>query len=195
MAMRRRTIARRLSAVCALLLTLTATSAHADELQPDGKGIVGGSLLGAEIAIFGEAIAGLERPWLYWLGAGLGAGAGGYGGYVLDEQKDARLSTMALALGMALSIPAFVVYLDGTSASRLALPSDYEGPNWEREPPPLSFAAPPPLSHGAIELAPNTLSLAFPDIAIEPVFTPKDRAQFGLPFRQRFVLQLLWGSF
>ena len=50
------------SAVTAALLASAAfpSTAHADEVSPTAKGIVGGALLGAEVVVITESIIGLR---------------------------------------------------------------------------------------------------------------------------------------
>ena len=44
--------------------------AHAEEVTPDGKGIAGGALLGAELVVFVEALAGVRSGTLHGTNAG-----------------------------------------------------------------------------------------------------------------------------
>lgn len=105
-----------LAAVAAGTVLLGSPSvAHAEEVTPDGKGIVGGALLGGEIVIFIEAIAGVRSGTAYLLGAGGGAVAGGVGGYFVEQAvDDGRVPAYMLAGGLALIIPALVITLDQT---------------------------------------------------------------------------------
>jgi hypothetical protein len=89
--------------------------AHAEEVSPTGKGVVGGAFLGAEVVVFIEAIAGVRSGTAYLLGAGGGAVAGGIGGYFIEQSAtDGRAPAYMLAGGLALVIPALVVTLDQT---------------------------------------------------------------------------------
>ena len=89
--------------------------AHAEEVKPTGKGIVGGAFLGAEVVVFVEAIAGVRSGTAYLVGAGAGAVAGGVGGYFVEQAvSDGRVPAYMLAGGLALIIPALVVTLDQT---------------------------------------------------------------------------------
>jgi hypothetical protein len=89
--------------------------AQAETVKPDGKGIVGGAFLGAEIVVFVEAIAGVRSGTAYLLGAGGGAVAGGVGGYFVEQAvSDGRVPGYMLAAGLALIVPALVVTLDQT---------------------------------------------------------------------------------
>ena len=90
-------------------------TARADDVKPDGKGIVGGALLGGEIVVFVEAIAGVRSGTAYLLGAGGGMVAGGVGGYFVEQAvSDGRAPAYMLAGGLALIIPALVITLDQT---------------------------------------------------------------------------------
>ena len=90
-------------------------SAQAETVKPNGKGIVGGAFLGAEVVVFVEAIAGVRSGTAYLLGAGGGAVAGGVGGYFIEQAvSDGRVPGYMLAGGLALIIPALVVALDQT---------------------------------------------------------------------------------
>ena len=109
--------------LAALLPALAATAvlagapatAHAEEVSPSGKGIVGGAFLGGEIVVFTEAIIGVRSTTAYLLGAGGGAVAGGVGGYFVEQAvSDGRIPAYLLAGGLALLIPAIVVTLDQT---------------------------------------------------------------------------------
>jgi hypothetical protein len=96
-----------------------APAAYADETEvsPDGKGIVGGALLGAEVVTIVEAIAQVRSGWAYVIGAIVGAGGGGVGGYFVEQansSSDGKAPTLMLAGGIGLIIPALVLSLDAT---------------------------------------------------------------------------------
>ena len=89
--------------------------AKAEEVSPDGKGIAGGALLGGELVVFIEALAGVRSGTAYLLGGLGGAVAGGVGGYAIEANVDSgRAPVYMLAGGLALVIPAIVVSLDAT---------------------------------------------------------------------------------
>ncbi len=100
-----------------------APQAHAEPVAPNGKGIVGGALLGGELVVVTEAIFGVRSPLAYGLGAGLGALAGGFAGYgveravvnTTDTSSDQRAPVIMLAAGLALAIPALVITLNATT--------------------------------------------------------------------------------
>lgn len=93
----------------------TPGSAHAEEVTPTAKGIVGGALLGGELVVFGEALFGVRSTAAYLLGGAAGAAAGGVGGYFVEQSvDDGRIPAYMLAGGLALLIPAVVVALDQT---------------------------------------------------------------------------------
>lgn len=111
------TTARATLPLLAAFAALTAASpAHADEVSPTGKGIVGGALLGAEIVTIPMALANVQSGVAYGVGAGLGAAAGGVGGYFVEQNvDDGRVPVYMLAGGLALVIPAVVMVLNATT--------------------------------------------------------------------------------
>jgi hypothetical protein len=101
---------------------------------PDGKGILGGGIIGAEIGFIVPALlvsAGvreLDEAWAWILFPVLGAAGGAVGGYFAleDPARDAmgavqpgfsEASVAVLAVGMALIVPTFVGVLALTSYS------------------------------------------------------------------------------
>jgi hypothetical protein len=106
-----------------LAAALCARGARADEASPSGKGIVGGALLGGEAVMAAEAAFGVRNGWAYLIGGGLGAAAGGVGGYVIEQEASPRVSLYLLAGGMALVIPTTIAVL---SATQYRPPPDYQ---------------------------------------------------------------------
>jgi hypothetical protein len=111
----------RLSALATATLVGVATLvgpervALADNVSPDGKGIVGGGLLGAELVTIVEGIADVRSGWAYGIGAVVGAGGGAVGGYFVEQNSsDGKVPVYMLAGGLALIIPAIVLTLNGT---------------------------------------------------------------------------------
>jgi hypothetical protein len=103
----------------AAMVSAPSRPARADStsVSPDGKGIVGGALLGAEVVTMTESIAGLRPGWAYAVGAIAGAGGGAAGGYFIERasySSDGRIPTYLLAGGLALVIPAVVLVLNAT---------------------------------------------------------------------------------
>src|SRR5688572_24536162 len=104
-----------LAALAAGAILAAPGTAHAEEVTPTAKGIVGGAFLGGELVVFGEALFGVRSPAAYIIGAGAGAVAGGVGGYFIEQAvDDGRIPAYLLAGGLALMIPAIVVALDAT---------------------------------------------------------------------------------
>lgn len=93
-------------------------SARADEVSPDGKGIIGGALLGAEVVTLPMAIFQVRSGALYAIGGGVGAIGGGVGGYFIERagfSSDGRVPVYMLAGGLALIIPTTVLVLNATA--------------------------------------------------------------------------------
>jgi len=107
------------AATATVLATTTfcafAPEARAEEVNPRGKGIVGGALLGAEVVTITESLIGLKEGWMYAVGAGVGAIGGGLGGYAIENgSSDGRVPMYMLAGGLGLVIPAVVLMLNAT---------------------------------------------------------------------------------
>jgi hypothetical protein len=113
--MRARTPSWIVATALAAALTAAPGRASADDVSPKGKGITGGALLGAEVVMLGEAAFGVRPAWAYLVGGAIGAGAAGYGGYLVEQDADPKASLYLLAGGMALAIPATVAVLQATS--------------------------------------------------------------------------------
>jgi hypothetical protein len=92
------------------------TSAAAQEqVSPDGKGVTGGALLGAEVITIVESMANVHQGWAYGVGAAIGAIGGGVGGYFVEQNSsDGRVPVYMLAGGVGLIIPALVLTLNAT---------------------------------------------------------------------------------
>lgn len=91
-------------------------------VTPTGKGIAGCALLGAEAVALVEAAAGVRARWAYIVFPILGAGAGGVGGYFLEQAGNGGAETTltgvavgSLVLGLGLVIPTVVAYVNATN--------------------------------------------------------------------------------
>ena len=101
--------------VASAAVTAPSRVARADEVSSTGKGIAGGALLGAEAVTIVESIAGVHAGWAYAVGAIVGAGGGGVGGYFAEQgSSDGKVPMYLLAGGLALVIPAVVLTLNAT---------------------------------------------------------------------------------
>lgn len=89
-------------------------------VAPTGKGIAGCALLGAETVMLIEAAAGARPGWAYIVGGILGGGAGGVGGYFLEQAASGSttltgLSVGSLVLGLGLVIPTTIATIGATA--------------------------------------------------------------------------------
>jgi hypothetical protein len=100
-----------------IVVTAPCRDARADDVSPNGKGVVGGALLGAEVVTITESLAGVRPPWAYVVGGIIGAGGGGVAGHFIEQDnasQNGRVPMYMLAGGLALIIPAVVLTLNAT---------------------------------------------------------------------------------
>ena len=98
--------------------TFAPSQARADEVSPDGKGIVGGALLGAEVVTLPMALFQVRSGAIYAIGGGVGAVGGGVAGYFIERASfsdNGRVPVYMLAGGLALIIPTTVLVLNATA--------------------------------------------------------------------------------
>jgi hypothetical protein len=211
-----------IAAGTAAILMTSAAPSRADEVPATGKGIVGGALLGGEVVMLVEAAFGVKSGWVYVLSGVVGAGAGGFGGSVIEKEADPKVSVYMLAGGMALVIPTVVAVLQATSYSP---PEDYTedrpsaplpGETAPTTPPiqssPTSAApsaAPPPISlryhwkegsqlkvaTGLLDLNEAGLQVAAPSVEIRPLYRPDEIQKYGLEQKQELRVPVFSATF
>lgn len=86
-----------------------------DPVTAEGKGTVGGLLLGAETILLAEAAIGVRPAWAYLVGGVVGAAGGAAAGYHAERQASPRVNVYLLAGGMALVIPTTIAVLSRTA--------------------------------------------------------------------------------
>jgi hypothetical protein len=209
MALSRKTHRPALFATAALLgaaaLVAPQREARADEVSPDGKGIVGGGLLGAEAVTIVESIAGLRSGWGYLIGGVLGAGGGAVGGYFVEQNSsDGKAPMYMLAGGLALVIPAVVLSLDATRyrpeegatddhppvgpSADPGVPGGGVGspPSGPTAPPPAAAPAPPPAAAAPppptslLDVHKGDFRLGVPVPSVVPMFSAVEAKAYGL---------------
>lgn len=137
-----------------------------NDVSPTGKGIAGCALLGAETVMLIEAGAGARPAWAYIVGGGLGAVAGGVGGYFLEQAAvgDSTLTGVTvgtLVLGLGLIIPTTIATISATAY------------NPERDQPVEDNApATGPLDEGTANTAPTAPASTAPAESTTPATTP-----------------------
>jgi hypothetical protein len=178
--------------------------ARADEVSSTGKGIAGGALLGAEVPMIVEGIAGVHSGWVYFISAVVCAGGGGFGGYEVEKGSSDGMAPMyMLAGGLALVIPAVVLTLNATryqpeegatedrtpgpmaepgapgSNSITGTPSGAPAPP---PPPPAAVPAPPapPPPQSLLDVHHGAFRLGVPALAVTPAFTVAEAKAYGL---------------
>ena len=198
--------------VVSTALATTAGDARADQVSPTGKGIVGGALLGGEVVTIVESLAGVHAGWAYWLGAIVGAGGGGVGGWAVEQgSTDGAVPMAMLAAGLGLVIPALVLSLDATRyrpdegatedhvpTGPAADPGATGGSVVGSPPPP---AAPPPSPGPAappqslLDLHRGDFRVGVPVPDVRPVFSLTEQRQYGLRAETELRMPVLHVTF
>jgi len=155
-------------------LTLAPLSARAEDVSTTGKGIVGGTLLGAEIVLATEAAFKVQPTWAYVVGGLGGAAAGGVGGYFIEQEASPKTTMLILAGGMALAIPTTVAVLSATAYEPPASYTQDRGPTDEpvAEPPQPSNAPTTPAPAPATTSPTGTEVTAPPAPVVSPPAAP-----------------------
>jgi hypothetical protein len=184
-------------------------AAQADEVSPSGKGIAGGIMLGGEVVTITESLIGVRAGWAYALGGGLGAVAGGIGGFAVEQASaNGQGATYMLAGGMALIIPALVLSLNATryhpsenateDKPPPGIPADPGAPGGNAAtggggavvvPVPAPAPAPPPPAAPAPPTSLLDLSLphevafrlGLPVPEVRPMYSSAEQKTYGLP--------------
>lgn len=176
-----------------------AGNGHAQEASPTGKGVIGGTLLGAEIVLALQAAFDVQSTWAY-IGGGLAGGvAGGVGGYFIEQESSARVPMLMLAGGMAFAIPTTVAVLSATAYEPPASYIQDQPPSDEPVADPPRPIGPPPQSGGApaqrrtasdaprrtqppalLDLEPSRVTLSVPSFSLHDVFTREEVATLGV---------------
>jgi hypothetical protein len=175
-----------------------------DSVKPDGKGIVGGALLGAEVVDLTIGIVGVNRGWPYLVFGGLGAVGGGIGGYFIEQEtrEAPEVALFMLAAGMGLVIPTIVVSLNATmykppegTSTTTTEPADNQpatGPSPVQPPLP----APQPIqtrrpllqptetrdryAFSLVDLHKDSVSFAVPAVEVRPLYTRREVWTYGV---------------
>lgn len=172
-----------------------------------GKGIAGGALLGGEVATITMAIIGVEAAWPYFAIGGAAALGGGIGGYFVETAAPPEVPLYMLAGGMALVIPTLVAALNATAykppeedtADPSVTEPAPESPSPEAELAPGARPAPrdatakaklktknapfiPMALVGLRDLRPDhsAIALGVPVVDVRPLYTLRERAEFGV---------------
>jgi hypothetical protein len=195
----------RLTAPLCVFIALTGLVSNSREaaaqVSTTGKGIVGCGLLGAEVVVIGEAVAGLDEEWLYWAGAGIGAVGGATGGYFLEPSMSPQTSVLVLMGGMALSIPALIVSLDATrrhwpdappAEPNRELPPNPPDPGSGRE---LVFQPLPIDATPVVGWSPEGVQWAIPSVHLSDTYTRWERWAFALPPSTDYTVPVLNARF
>jgi hypothetical protein len=170
--------------------------ASAEEVSPTGKGITGGVLLGAEVALITTAAVGAKSWWPYVLFGAVGAGGGAVGGYFVEQVDAAEPSLYMLAGGMALVIPTVVAVLNATAYD----PTEDEDFEEDDEPRPaddeLGRKGPLPLALIGIDaFGLPRVSLGLPAVEVRQSYTRTEVVAYGVEQQTEYHLPLVRGTF
>ena len=189
---------------------------EADTVSPTGKGIAGGILLGAEVVMLAEAIAGVNAIWPYPVFGAIGAAGGGVGGYFVEDVGSSEGAVYMLVGGLALVIPTIIATLNATAYR----PEDDVGEDEYtievekvepgEEPSPGGQPAPPAGGvEGSVELSSSRrylppaffgvdrsgLRLGVPAVQIRHTYTAEEVSKFGVEQSAEVQVPLLFGTF
>ncbi len=193
-------------------LTAYAPQAQAEDVSPTGKGISGGALLGGEVVVITEALAGAHPGWAYILGGGLGMVGGGVGGYFVEQSSpNGQGDVYMLAGGLALVIPALVLTLNATryrpseNATEDHPPADTPAADPGTLPAPPKSTAPAPaptppaptslLDVRAVGVASDGFRVGVPLPTVRSMYSMKEQAELGLPQRTEVRVPVLAVTF
>lgn len=187
-----------LAAVVGGILVFTQTASAdvgTERANPVAKGTVGLALLGAEAVMTIEAIAKVKPWWAYAIGGGVGAIAGGIGGYFIDTKVDKPAVSMGLLVGgLVLAIPTTIAVLSATTYKPPKNPEEDQSAEqrafeqWQA----AQFAAAP----SAFQITEKgSFHLGVPAVAVVPVYSQETAQIFALKNAASFRVPVLSLSF
>lgn len=171
---------------------LAPATAHAEVgtevSDPYPKGVLGGMLLGSEMVLSAEALLGVEPWWAYAIGGGAGAIAGGIGGYFIADAGTDAVPMGMLTAGLVLAVPTTIWVL---SATAYQVPEE----NFIADQATAHYLSRRPQMSLANLGETGQLQMRLPAVGVTETFTPKMRAEFGLPREVEVRIPLLDWAF
>ena len=206
------------SAAAVLLLTPARASAQttpaAGAVSPDGKGVVGGALLGAEVVDLTMGIIGVNRGWPYLVFGAVGAVGGGIGGFFIEQETRAtpEVSLYMLAGGMAFVIPTVVVSLNATMYKPPESTITNDPANNQPTPGPAApmpatqplqtrRAAPRPVvkrehfAFSLVDVYKGSVALSVPAVDVRPLYTQRELWKYGVSQGTEVRFPVLYAAF
>lgn len=176
-----------------------AQEANDNRVKATGKGIAGGTLLGAEVALITTAAVGAKSWWPYVLFGAVGAGGGAVGGYFVEQADPAEPSLYMLAGGMALVVPTIVAVLNATAYD----PTEDEDLEESDDELPPGVDAEAEIGSRALPLAlvgidafeAPRVSLGLPAVEVRPTYTAAEIATYGVEQQTEVHVPIVRGSF
>lgn len=216
------------AAASAALVALSSSGASAQEaagtadpVSGDGKGIVGGALLGAELVTITMGIAGVEDGWPYFVFGGLGAVGGAFAGWGVESaDPPAEAPLFMLAGGLTLIVPALVISLNATSADDPIEEADFPDEPAADPPAPSgggsinidaqtrrtaptrkapiarrTTVAPAAPRLTAVDVRKGDLALGLPAVQVAPLYTSQEIARYGVSQGTEVQVPVLGATF
>jgi hypothetical protein len=201
--------------------SVPASAQEADPVSGDGKGIVGGALLGAEVVTITMGIAGVEDGWPYFVFGGLGAVGGALAGFGVESaDPPAEAPVYMLAGGLTLIVPALVISLNAVSQDDPVEDLDPVTEEPAAEPPGAAPGAPggggavkfdattrrqvptrapvarrPAPRQTAVDLREGDLAIGVPAVAVKPLYSNQEISRYGVTQGTEVRVPVLGASF
>jgi hypothetical protein len=151
----------------------TAANAKGDKVDGEIAGVVGLGMIGVDIGLILVPAFGLhDQGWAYGVFPLVLGGGAAAAGYFVTDKVDRGVNIAFIAAGLGLFIPALVGAL-----------------GWKNRKEEAALEA----NRGMFRL--GKLNLNGPSIGAAPVYTPEERARYGLAQRSSTRVTLLSGSF
>lgn len=199
------------AAVASALTLLPAQAAAQEEsnaVSATGKGIAGGTLLGAEVVMITTAIIGATDWWPYVLFGAVGAGGGAVGGYFVEDaigDGAAEPALYMLAGGMALVVPTLVAVLNATAYDPTDDEEEGDESSTDEEPDGTpgvdanveveTGGLPPALIGLSTTQRGTQVRLGVPAARVGPRFSAREMATFGVEQGTEVSFPIVRGTF
>lgn len=194
-----------LAAIAATIALTPATAWAEGPVTSRPKGMIGGGLLGAELALITTAIIDPDPWWPYLVFGLVGAGGGVAGGWAVEEASvdgdtdTAEPSLYMLAGGMALVVPTLVAVLNATAYEPEEEEVQDDGDELPGEDVPgVDVEGGVELETGLLQIdafGKTRVRMGVPAVSVGPRFTPVEIATYGVAQATQVHVPVVSGSF